>query len=212
MSKILLSGSVLTVGTGLGLGVSAIGGARSIQIIPEKSEKDSILDEVKENTNVITPNPSQIATVKCNIYSVHGSGSEKDTSKLEGEDFLSKEIMDESVKQQVQEACSKSGQAYVYKSKDKWIYRSSDEVKQEGGSSTSVQEEQCLLYAVQSDRSRTVKKVDKSFLDEKVKDVSEKKEIEESCTKTKKAYLANLGSKGWGYRPSDQTGSWKVEN
>ncbi|AEW45309.1 hypothetical protein MHC_02215 [Mycoplasma haemocanis str. Illinois] len=202
MSKALLSGSVLTVGTGLGLGVSAIGGARNSQVALTKLKED-----VEES---VVSDTVQEQPAKCDIYSVQRSDATKGEAKLEGGDFLEKEITDPTLKQQVQSACATSGKAYLAKKNSSWIYRPEDQNKQ-WTSVSGDEEPKCLLYAVQNSSERKAKSVNEEFLKKEVKDESEKQKIDDACKRTRKAYLANLGSsKGWGYRSSDQSVQWNL--
>ncbi|CBY92585.1 hypothetical protein HF1_05770 [Mycoplasma haemofelis str. Langford 1] len=184
--------------------------ARDSQIILTKAKETPALPEVTESNEVVVSEPVEEIKIKCDIYSVQSSDATKGKAKLEGESFLEQEITDSTLKQQIKEVCSSSHKVYVAKVGGKWVYRSEDQSKQ--WTDASIQEEEkCLLYAVQSSANRTVKLVDYDFVTKEVRDVVEKQEIDNGCRKTKKVYIANLGSRqGWGYRSADQSGNWNV--
>ncbi|AEW45432.1 hypothetical protein MHC_02850 [Mycoplasma haemocanis str. Illinois] len=123
MSKALLSSSVLTVGAGLGLGVSAIGGARNSQSTLTKTKKDSIPSKVTEETpKAAEVNTSSGARV-CSVYAVQNSRSK--TVKLVDDNFLTQNLKD-GEKSKIDSSCSEFGKAYIWNGggSKNWLFSS----------------------------------------------------------------------------------------
>ncbi|AEW45312.2 hypothetical protein MHC_02230 [Mycoplasma haemocanis str. Illinois] len=110
MAKMIVVGSMLATGTGLGgigLVVSESGGRRNNTVL--KSQRIFSLPK------------------RCDIYSVVSSTEHSGVAKLENESF--KNQVDSRHKSNIESACASHGKVYIAKEQGQWQYREKDQKK-----------------------------------------------------------------------------------